>query len=235
MADKASKVAAARHVFKENYAILGENLYGNLPIVVSELYSASLISQTTKDKVVSDTSTSPHDKALGVLNEIEGKIKLNEQVLEHFLDVLCLQQIDLGHVAHSMRQQYQLLCDRKEVAPSTSSDHIDDNNQDGKSGLVVGGNTCIVAPNGAYPQGDYRRVTGELFGDSTPQESRPKHLQFQHFSGNVEDNVAALTTSDRQTSGRQIVSFDRDSGRDTSDLNLSVVPFGDLSQPAKKN
>ncbi len=230
MADRV-KLTAARHVFKKSYATLGESLQGNLPTVVSELYSAGLISQTTKDKVVSDSSTPTHDKALGVLNEIEGKIKLNEHILEDFLDILCGEQIDLGHVASSMRQQYQLLCDRKEVspAPSTTSDYTD-NNKGGKSGLVVGGNTCIVARNGSYPQaqGDYRRVTGELFGDSASQESRPKYLQFQHFSGNVEDNLPA--SQDSTTPRRQIVSFDKDSGRDTSDLNLSVVPFGDLSQ-----
>lgn len=218
MADKASKITTAQHVFKNHYAKLGESFHMNLSVVVSELYSSSLISPGTRDKA-SDASSPTHDRAVGVLNDVEGRLKSSEQVFEKFLNVLCYQTIDLGHVAEPMRLQYQRLCVREESNPTNDCLKTDKD----KSDLVTGKETtCIVAPDGDYSQGGFRRVAGERFEDKTLQEIRPNHLQLQTFSGPVQDLHMVSTSQDSSPSDRKPFDKDPRTSREAEDVRMSV-------------
>ncbi len=219
MADKALKITTAQHVFKNHYAKLGESFHMNLSVVVSELYSSSLISPGTRDKA-SDASSPTHDRAVGVLNDVEGRLKSSEQVFEKFLNVLSYQTIDLGHIAEPMRLQYQRLCVREESNdyPKTDKD---------KSDLVTGNETnCIVAPDGEYSQGGLRRVAGERFEDKTTQETRPNHLQLQTFSGPVLQDLNLVSTSQdsspKLTSDKKPFEIGPCTSKEAEDVRMSV-------------
>lgn len=174
VAEKHPKASISHHVFKKHYSSLGQALGTSVSIVASHLYSSNLISPGTKGKVTADGSTTPFDKSLAILDDVEGRIDSNEQVFEKFLNVLCCDQVDLGHVAEPMRLEYQQLCESS-------------------TGLVVGNeNSRFVAPGLSLSSSQVthsRRVEGV---DSShceiqmSQESRPKHL---HFSKLAEDEA----------------------------------------------
>ena len=207
MAERSSKATKAHHVFKKHYSNLGNSLGTNLSVVVSQLYSSNLISSATKDKVTSDAATPTFDKSLTLLNEVEGRVKSNEQAFEDFLNVLCCDEIDLARIAEPMRLEYQRLCEE--------SNHSESSN------LVVGNeDSRFVAP-GLSLSSQVRRVEGtESLCVEKYQESRPKHL---HFSELVEDRTikqsAIQSFSQRETSGADLSVLD-------NVTETSLVPFG---------
>ena len=192
MASTASRKNIAHHVFKRHYANLGSGLQLHLPLVVSELYSSSLISPGTKDKVLSDAPTPSHSRALTVLNDVEGRLKTDCVIFEKFLDILCHQNVGLSHLAEPMRLDYQRLCEG-----SSHLDSTDESNEGHKSESCLAGAVDESFAPGMSLSDPVRRMEDlHLYHDETPKEARPKDLQFMKFPELVEDQELGKVTQE---------------------------------------
>ena len=166
MTEKSPKAGFAYHVFRKNYSTLRESLGSILVVAASHLYSSGLISQGIKDLVTLDVSTPTVDRPSAVLNDVEGRLKSNEQVFEAFLKVLRCEQIGLGHIADPMSFQYQQLCEGSNY-----------------SNLVVSKeSSCFVAPGLSHVRG-VEVIDPFLGGAEKTQEQRPNHLPFTNPGG----------------------------------------------------
>lgn len=222
MAEFPSKLQTLPYrVFKRNYATLGECFCQSLPVVASELYSSELISQVTKDRATSDTTTHTQDRAFDVLNDIEGKLKsssISEHAFEELLRVLCSPRVDLSHIAEPMRTMHQKMSGNR---PKLTDDHCD---SEIKMDLVTG-TSCFVGPNVAYAHD--RSAGNNLEGPTltTPQESRPKHLSLSYFPSLAGSEHTAGGLSPKHVISGTEQATQEHTNHHKEDLKLSVEAF----------
>ena len=103
------KKEVASDIFRKHYNNLSVGLQDHLPTLVSNLYSESLVSVDIRNRIL-DNSTSQLEKSMGLLRDVEDRIKSDHTALEKFCEVLCCQDVGLSHLGEPMRLDFQQLC-----------------------------------------------------------------------------------------------------------------------------
>ena len=108
MASKSAQ-EVARFVFQKHYKDLSSGIQVHLHMIAVNLYSNGLILVDTRDKTL-DNSSTPLEKSMCVLKDVEERMKRDSSVFEKFCEVLCSPDVGLSDLGEPMLCDYQQLC-----------------------------------------------------------------------------------------------------------------------------